>query len=103
MRIDQLIAAAIIAATEKSLALVKRSDIAAVAGVTESLVTYYLGDPTQYRTVIAREAVARRVMPIVAELVAMPAHVRPDVEISDELIALSAEWMRAGGRYAAVE
>ena len=50
---------------------VTRSAIAAAGGVTEGLVTHYFGTMTTLRRDIMRAAVKRRVLPIVAQGMAM--------------------------------
>lgn len=97
---DQILAAAVMAARDHGLAGVRRKAIADACGVTEGLVSYHLGQVDDYTLLIAREAVERRILPIVAEVLTMPADRRPAVEIPQDVIAAAAAWIERGGRYA---
>lgn len=67
VRKAQLIDVALRLAVKGGLANVRRDHIAEAAGVSQGLVTHSLGTMIEMRRAIMRQAVAREILPIVAE------------------------------------
>jgi AcrR family transcriptional regulator len=86
-RQDQLIAAALVAATDKGYQTVRRRDIAALVPCSVALVSHYFGSVNEMRRTILAEAIKRGVLPVVAQGLTMRAEVPPHVA------ARATEWM----------
>jgi AcrR family transcriptional regulator len=94
LRTAQLIDVALALAATDGLRQLTRERIAQTAGVSPALVSARLGTMEQLRRSVMRAAVRQRVVPVVAEgLAVRDKHAQA---ADEELRALAAEWVRQG-------
>lgn len=69
-RLSQILAAALKAAAKHGYQRITREAIARAAGVSEALVTHYMGTMPELRRAVMREAIRTECLPVVAQGVA---------------------------------